>query len=50
MSLNNSFNQKKKGGGKGRELGEIALKSTNFKDFYECLVKEYLLPKQRDSF
>ena len=28
-----------------RELGEIALKCTNFKDFYERLVKEYSLPK-----
>ena len=32
-----------------RELGEIALKSTNFKNFYERLLKEYSLPKQKNS-
>ena len=28
-----------------RELGEIALKSTKFKDFYECLVKDCFCQK-----
>ena len=32
-----------------RELGKIALKSTNFKDFCERLVKKYSLQKQEDS-
>ena len=32
-----------------RELREFTHKSTNFKDFYERLVKEHSLPKQKDS-